>query len=159
MWGLFSVSIIDGCRFLLIIVDDCSMCTWVYLLKHKSQTQFILEQFYTMVETHNLQERWNALEHIMVLSLLWKVSFLKGVSCINSVVLKLHNKMLFWKESINTSWMLQKLWSFGPICPCIFGDITFSLLYIWSTEFQLQVIKLLLIDLILCPGERSWKLG
>ena len=27
------------------------MCTWVYLLKHKSQTQLILEQFCTMVET------------------------------------------------------------------------------------------------------------
>ena len=28
-----------------------SRCTWVYLLKHKSQTQLILEQFCTMVET------------------------------------------------------------------------------------------------------------
>lgn len=35
----------------LTIVDDCSRCIWVYLLKHKSQAQSILEQFCIMVET------------------------------------------------------------------------------------------------------------
>ena len=51
LWGPFSVPTIDGYRFFLTIVDDCSRCTWVYPLKHKSQTQFYLEQFCTMVET------------------------------------------------------------------------------------------------------------
>ena len=51
LWGPFSTSTIDGCNFFLTIVDDCSRCTWVYLLKHKSQTQAILEQFCNMVET------------------------------------------------------------------------------------------------------------
>ena len=51
LWGPFSTPTIDGCKFFLTIVDDCSRCTWVYLLKHKSQTQAILEQFYLMVET------------------------------------------------------------------------------------------------------------
>ena len=51
LWGPFSVSTIDSCKYFLTIVDDCSRCTWVYLLKHKSQTQSILEQFCTMVET------------------------------------------------------------------------------------------------------------
>ena len=51
LWGPFSVSTIAGCRFFLTIMDDCSRCTWVYLLKHKSQTQLTLEQFYIMVET------------------------------------------------------------------------------------------------------------
>lgn len=32
-------------------MDDCSRCTWVYLLKHKSDTQSILEKFCIMVET------------------------------------------------------------------------------------------------------------
>lgn len=50
-WGPFFVSTFDGCRFFLTIVDDCSRCIWVYLLKHKSQTQFALEQFCTMVKT------------------------------------------------------------------------------------------------------------
>ena len=50
LWGPFSTPTIDGCKFFLTIVDDCSRCTWVYLLKHKSQTQAILEQFYLMIE-------------------------------------------------------------------------------------------------------------
>ena len=36
LWGPFSVSTIDGCKFFFTIVDDCSRCTCVYLLKHKS---------------------------------------------------------------------------------------------------------------------------
>ena len=51
LWGPFSVSTIDHCKYFLTIVDDYSRCTWVYLLKHKSQTQFVLEQFCAMVET------------------------------------------------------------------------------------------------------------
>ena len=32
-------------------MDDFTRCTWVYLLKHKSNTQFLLPQFATMVKT------------------------------------------------------------------------------------------------------------
>ena len=56
LWGPFSTPTIDGCRYFLTIVDDCSRCTWVYLLKHKSQTQPILEQFCTMIETQFLKK-------------------------------------------------------------------------------------------------------
>ena len=51
IWAPFSVPTNHGCRFFLTIVDDCSRCTWVYLLKHKSQTASFLDQFCTMVET------------------------------------------------------------------------------------------------------------
>ena len=50
LWGPFSVPTIDNCKYFLTIVDDCSRSTWVYLLKHKSQTQSILEQFCNLVE-------------------------------------------------------------------------------------------------------------
>ena len=50
MGSLFSFYI-DNCKYFLTIVDDCSRSTWVYLLKHKSQTQSILEQFCNLVET------------------------------------------------------------------------------------------------------------
>ena len=46
--------VICGDSFLfppLMVVDDCSRCTWVYLLKLKSQTESNLEQFCIMVET------------------------------------------------------------------------------------------------------------
>ena len=32
-------------------MDDFTRCTWVYLLKHKSNTQFLLPQFAIMVKT------------------------------------------------------------------------------------------------------------
>ena len=56
LWGPFSTPTIDGCKFFLTIVDDYSRCTWVYLLKHKSQTQAILEQFYLVIETQFSQK-------------------------------------------------------------------------------------------------------
>ncbi|XP_057952900.1 uncharacterized protein LOC131147125 [Malania oleifera] len=40
---LKSIPTIDSYKYFLTIVDDHSRCTWVYLLKHKSQTQSILE--------------------------------------------------------------------------------------------------------------------
>ena len=51
LWGPFSVPTIDNCKYFLTIVDDFSRSTWVYLLKHKSQTQSVLEQFCNLVET------------------------------------------------------------------------------------------------------------
>ena len=51
LWGPFSIATIDNCKYFLTIVDDCSRTIWVYLLKYKSQTQTILEQFYNLVET------------------------------------------------------------------------------------------------------------
>ena len=38
-------------RYFLTIVDDFSRYTWVYLLKAKSETQLLLSQFYTLIET------------------------------------------------------------------------------------------------------------
>ena len=51
LWGPFATSTVDGFRFFLTIVDDFTRCTWVYLLKHKSETQVYLPQFATMVST------------------------------------------------------------------------------------------------------------
>ena len=51
LWGPFATCTLDRFRFFLTIVDDFTRCTWVYLLKHKSDTQFLLPQFATMVKT------------------------------------------------------------------------------------------------------------
>ena len=51
LWGPFSVPAIEGYKYFLTIVDDYSRCTWVYLLKSKSETQALIQQFSTMVET------------------------------------------------------------------------------------------------------------
>lgn len=41
----------DGSKYFLSIVDDHSRCTWIYLLKLKSDALIILQTFYTMIET------------------------------------------------------------------------------------------------------------
>ena len=38
IWGSFSIPSKNGSRFFLTIVDDYSRCTWIYLMKHKSET-------------------------------------------------------------------------------------------------------------------------
>ena len=83
-------------------MDDCSRYTWVYLVKHKSQTQPTLEQFCTIVETQFLKKvktirTDNDIEFIMF------DFFVKKGILHQLVVLKLHSKMSLWKESINTS--------------------------------------------------------
>ena len=53
---IFGVHLLQALLMVLIfffktIVDDFTRCTWVYLLKHKSETQVYLPQFAFMVFT------------------------------------------------------------------------------------------------------------
>ena len=38
IWGPFSVLSLNGFKYFLTIIDDCNRCTWVYLMKFKSDT-------------------------------------------------------------------------------------------------------------------------
>ena len=51
LWGTFSIPTIECYKYFLTIVDDYSRCTWVDLLKSKSETQALIQQFSIMVET------------------------------------------------------------------------------------------------------------
>jgi hypothetical protein len=51
IWGPFSTRSINGSIFFLTIVDDYTKFTWVHLMKHKSQTRLILQQFFHMIST------------------------------------------------------------------------------------------------------------
>ena len=51
LWGPFTTCTFDGFKYFLTIVDDFTRCTWVYLVKQKSDTQFLLPQFANMVKT------------------------------------------------------------------------------------------------------------
>lgn len=50
IWGPFYVPTLNGFKYFLTIVDDCSRCTWVYLMKLKSDTQSILQSFFSFIE-------------------------------------------------------------------------------------------------------------
>ena len=47
----FATNTVDGFKYFLTVVDDFARCTWIYLLKHKFETQIFLPQFATMVNT------------------------------------------------------------------------------------------------------------
>ena len=51
IWGPFSVPSINGFKYFLTIVDDCSRGTWVYLLKFKSDARTVIQSFFSFVET------------------------------------------------------------------------------------------------------------
>ena len=49
IWGSFAVPSHSGARYFLTIVDDFSRCTWIFLMKHKSETQSFLKSFFALV--------------------------------------------------------------------------------------------------------------
>jgi transposase InsO family protein len=51
LWGPAPVSSYVGFRFYLVLVDEFTKFTWVYLLKHKSDTFKVFTQFHVMVNT------------------------------------------------------------------------------------------------------------
>uniref|UniRef100_A0A2N9HXJ7 Integrase catalytic domain-containing protein n=1 Tax=Fagus sylvatica TaxID=28930 RepID=A0A2N9HXJ7_FAGSY len=51
LWGLAPVLSYTGFHFYLVLVDEFTKFTWVYLLKHKSDTFKIFTQFQAMVHT------------------------------------------------------------------------------------------------------------
>ena len=50
IWGPYIVPTVDGHKYFLTIVDDCTRSTWVYLMKSKSETRPILQSFYLMIK-------------------------------------------------------------------------------------------------------------
>ena len=51
IWGGYKVASISGARYFLTIVDDFTRCTWIFLMRHKSDTQTHLLNFINMIET------------------------------------------------------------------------------------------------------------
>ena len=51
VWGPSRVTCLSGARWFISFIDDCSRTTWVHLLKRKSETINILQNFYKMIQT------------------------------------------------------------------------------------------------------------
>ncbi|GAU35639.1 hypothetical protein TSUD_394790 [Trifolium subterraneum] len=51
LWGKYNTTSSNGSHYFLTLVDDHTRGTWVYLMKHKSQTTNVLVNFYKMIET------------------------------------------------------------------------------------------------------------
>ncbi|CAH9089473.1 unnamed protein product [Cuscuta europaea] len=51
VWGPYKVTSYTGFKYFLTILDDYTRCTWVFLLKTKSEVKFHMLNFYTFIET------------------------------------------------------------------------------------------------------------
>ena len=50
IWGGYKVASISGAKYFLTIVDDYTRCTWIYLMKYKSDAGNLLVNFVNMAE-------------------------------------------------------------------------------------------------------------
>jgi hypothetical protein len=50
IWGDYKVLSILSVKYFLTIIDDHTKCTWIYLMKHKSDTRDLLVNFINMAE-------------------------------------------------------------------------------------------------------------
>lgn len=111
VWGPYRVSTVDGFKYFLTVVDDFTRATWVYLLKSKDEvfglvfslSKILQDQFSVKIKTIITD---NGTEFIN--NRIKNFVLVKGL-CIKPLVLTLHNKMVLWIRSINTSLMLQGL--------------------------------------------------
>ena len=51
IWGPYSIPNYEGFKYFLSIVDDATRCTWIYLLKAKSEVIGYLISFYKLIQT------------------------------------------------------------------------------------------------------------
>ena len=51
VWGPAPISTLNGMRWYVIFVDDCTRMTWVYLLKKKSDVSSVIRLFHQMILT------------------------------------------------------------------------------------------------------------
>ena len=51
IWGPYHVTTVEGYRYFLTLVDDCTQTTWIYLMKSKFDTRPLLTSFITMIQT------------------------------------------------------------------------------------------------------------
>ncbi len=50
VWGPYKTASLSGAHYFLTIVDDFSRCTWIYLLKRKSEVHIHFEFFHALVK-------------------------------------------------------------------------------------------------------------
>ena len=51
VWGPYSTPTLNGFKYFLIVVDDATRVTWLFLMKSKSEVRQLFYSFYTMGHT------------------------------------------------------------------------------------------------------------
>ena len=53
IWGAYYVTSFCGARYFLAILDDASICVWIYLMKKKSEASQIVKNLCAMMQTQS----------------------------------------------------------------------------------------------------------
>lgn len=51
VWGLFKVMFVHGHGYFFTMMDNFSRHTWLFLMKHKFETTFLIQSFINLIET------------------------------------------------------------------------------------------------------------
>ena len=51
IWGPFKIESVEGYKYFLTLVDDCTRVTWIYMLKNKSDVSTVFPAFLNLVST------------------------------------------------------------------------------------------------------------
>ncbi|RVW42603.1 Retrovirus-related Pol polyprotein from transposon TNT 1-94 [Vitis vinifera] len=51
VWGPSPITTVNGFKWFVLFVDDCTRMTWLYLLKHKDEVLGVFKSFHAMVQT------------------------------------------------------------------------------------------------------------
>ncbi|RVW89802.1 Retrovirus-related Pol polyprotein from transposon TNT 1-94 [Vitis vinifera] len=51
VWGPSPITTVNGFKWFVLFVDDCTRMTWLYLLKHKDEVLRVFKSFHAMVQT------------------------------------------------------------------------------------------------------------
>ncbi|CAA7015607.1 unnamed protein product [Microthlaspi erraticum] len=103
IWGPFSVESVEGYRYFLTIVDDCTRVTWLYMLRNKSDVCTVFPAFLSLISTQ-YNARLKAIRsdnapELAFTSLLQERGIVHQLSCAytpqqNSVVERKHQHLL-----------------------------------------------------------------
>lgn len=51
VWGPAPIVAYSGYRYFVTFVDDCTRCTWVYLMKEKDEVANLFQRFFNRIHT------------------------------------------------------------------------------------------------------------
>lgn len=51
IWGSYHVPTHNNQKYFLTLVDDCTRCTWIFLIQHKCESLNVVSRFCTLIET------------------------------------------------------------------------------------------------------------
>ena len=126
-WDPFKVESVEGFRYFLTIIDDCTRVTWLYMLRNKSDASNVFPAFIQHVKT-----QYNSNIKIFQ-SLLSLLSFRNMVLFISFLCIHTTSKLCGWAQ---TSSFVECCEGFNILIKCSFDILEW--LHIYTAVFLIN---------------------